>query len=93
MSVIPRMQQRERQPGTLGRRQTLPGIVVGPSYLMHGKSPRKNKSVFASFFSKKEESSFSEEKEAKRLLFPAPFTDSQHSRLMAAAAKAAVDTA
>jgi hypothetical protein len=30
----------------------------------------RNKSFFASFFSKKEESSFSEEKEAKRLLFP-----------------------
>jgi hypothetical protein len=30
-------------------------------------SPR-NKSLFASFFSKKEDSSFSEEKEAKRLL-------------------------
>jgi hypothetical protein len=29
----------------------------------------KNKSFFASFFSKKEESSFPEEKEAKRLLF------------------------
>jgi hypothetical protein len=29
----------------------------------------KTKSFFASFFSKKEESSFSEEKEAKRLLF------------------------
>ncbi len=29
----------------------------------------RNKSFFASFFSKKEESSFSEEKEAKRLLF------------------------
>jgi hypothetical protein len=28
-----------------------------------------NKSFFASFFSKKEDSSFSEEKEAKRLLF------------------------
>jgi hypothetical protein len=28
-----------------------------------------NKSFFASFFSKKEKSSFSEEKEAKRLLF------------------------
>jgi hypothetical protein len=31
-----------------------------------------NKSFFASFFSKKEESSFSEEKEAKRLLFLVP---------------------
>jgi hypothetical protein len=31
-----------------------------------------NKSFFASFFSKKEDSSFSEEKEAKRLLFPRP---------------------
>jgi hypothetical protein len=31
-----------------------------------------HKSFFASFFSKKEESSFSEEKEAKRLLCPAP---------------------
>jgi hypothetical protein len=30
---------------------------------------RRNKSFFASFFSKKEESSFSEEKEAKTLLF------------------------
>jgi hypothetical protein len=30
---------------------------------------RRNKSFFASFFSKKEDSSFSEEKEAKRLLF------------------------
>jgi hypothetical protein len=29
-----------------------------------------NKSFFASFFSKKEDSSFSEEKEAKRLLIP-----------------------
>jgi hypothetical protein len=29
---------------------------------------RKDKSFFASFFSKKEDSSFSEEKEAKRLL-------------------------
>jgi hypothetical protein len=32
---------------------------------------RGNKSFFASFFSKKEVSSFSEEKEAKRLLCPA----------------------
>jgi hypothetical protein len=30
---------------------------------------QENESFFASFFSKKEESSFSEEKEAKRLLF------------------------
>jgi hypothetical protein len=30
---------------------------------------RRNKSFFASFFSKKEDSSFSEEKEARRLLF------------------------
>jgi hypothetical protein len=30
---------------------------------------RWNKSFFASFFSKKEDSSFSEEKQAKRLLF------------------------
>jgi hypothetical protein len=29
----------------------------------------RSKSFFASFFSKKEDSSFSEEKEAKRLLF------------------------
>jgi hypothetical protein len=29
----------------------------------------RDKSFFASFFSKKEDSSFSEEKEAKRLLF------------------------
>jgi hypothetical protein len=34
---------------------------------------RKNKSLFASFSSEKEESSFSEEKEAKRLLFPRSF--------------------
>jgi hypothetical protein len=34
----------------------------------------RNKSFFASFFSKKEESSFSEEKEAKRLLFLRGFT-------------------
>jgi hypothetical protein len=33
-------------------------------------TPRGNTSFFASFFSKKEESSFSEEKEAKRLLIP-----------------------
>jgi hypothetical protein len=32
----------------------------------------RNKSFFASFFSKKEDSSFSEEKEAKRLLFLVP---------------------
>jgi hypothetical protein len=32
---------------------------------------RGNKSFFASFFSKKEDSSFSAEKEAKRLLSPA----------------------
>jgi hypothetical protein len=32
--------------------------------------PQEGKSFFASFFSKKEEYSFSEEKEAKRLLFP-----------------------
>jgi hypothetical protein len=32
-----------------------------------------DKSFFASFFSKKEDSSFSEEKEAKRLLFPRSF--------------------
>jgi hypothetical protein len=31
---------------------------------------RRNESFFASFFSKKEESSFSEEKEAKRVLSP-----------------------
>jgi hypothetical protein len=38
--------------------------------LSHRRTPRTEiKSFFASFFSKKEESSFSEEKEAKRLLF------------------------
>jgi hypothetical protein len=34
----------------------------------------RNKSFFASFFSKKEDSSFSEEKEAKRLLSLRSFT-------------------
>jgi hypothetical protein len=34
-----------------------------------GYASARNKSFFASFFSKKEESSFSEEKEAKRLSF------------------------
>jgi hypothetical protein len=33
------------------------------------KTSARNKSFFSSFSSKKEESSFSEEKEAKRLLF------------------------
>jgi hypothetical protein len=35
-------------------------------------NPRGNKSFFASVFSEKADSSFSEEKEAKRLLCPAP---------------------
>jgi hypothetical protein len=34
------------------------------------RSGARDKSFFASFFSKKEDSSFSEEKEAKRLLLP-----------------------
>jgi hypothetical protein len=38
-----------------------------PQQGQHGEAKRK--SFFASFFSKKEDSSFSEEKEAKRLLF------------------------
>jgi hypothetical protein len=42
---------------------------------------RRNKSFFASFFSKKEDSSFSEEKEAKRLLSPAPAPLSGHCRI------------
>jgi hypothetical protein len=49
----------------MGRRDARP---IAQNVQLSG-AGAENKSFFASFFSKKEESSFSEEKEAKRLLF------------------------